>query len=281
MKYETFFSEELEAIDKTLHEVLPKGDVHTAVLHEAMSYAMFPGGKRFRAVLAVAASEACGKKWQDALIPAAAIELIHNYSLVHDDLPALDNDELRRGQLTVHKRYGEANAVLVGDSLLTLAFQVLGEFKPAEAACELVLEMSTAAGSYGMIGGQVADITAEGKELTLPVLDYINTHKTGKLIKASTVSGAIAAGASSEKRQMMLKYGELIGLAFQSVDDLLDGDGYLKLAKAKDIRDKTRDLIAQAKRTVKPLGKDAEKLVKLADYLLMRVPQGNHVKVDR
>lgn len=281
MKYETYFKKNLALIEKALHEILLSERQYPTAIHEAMHYAVFSGGKRFRPVLALAACEAAGGKAEDVLIPAASIELIHSYSLVHDDLPALDNDDMRRGKPACHKKFGEAIAILAGDALLTLAFQILARVQPAKKVVELVVEISTAAGTCGMIGGQVADLMAEKKELDLPMLDYISIHKTGQLIKVSAVSGAIAAGASKETRHRMLKYGELLGLAFQSVDDLLDGDGYLRLIKAAEVRQKVRDLIANAKREIKPLGKKAEKLQALADYLLRRMPRETHVAVDR
>ena len=280
MKYQTYFQDFLKQIEKTLQAVLPEDRQHPPVIHEAMRYSVFPGGKRFRAVLALAAAEAVGGKAEEALIPAASIELIHSYSLVHDDLPALDNDDLRRGQPTCHKKYGEAIAILAGDGLLTLALEILGQVQPAERAVALLLEISTSSGTCGMIGGQVADLLTPVKELNMPSLDYISTHKTGKLIKASSVSGALAVGASKDMVARMVRYGEFLGLAFQSVDDLLDGDGYLRFAEAKEVRAKVRDLIAVAKREIHPLGRKAEKLQMLADFLLERMPQNSHAKMD-
>ena len=280
MKYETAFKSYLEAAERILREVLPSEDSYPPGIHRAMRYAVFPGGKRFRAVLTLAACEACGAPYGEALFPAAAIELIHSYSLVHDDLPALDNDDIRRGQPTVHKQFGEALAILTGDALLTLAFHVLSRAEPAAKVRRLLAEISTAAGSYGMIGGQVADLLSVKGKTTLPELDYIHIHKTGKLIKASAVSGAIAAEASDEMRQRMLRYGERLGLAFQYVDDLLDGDGYLRLVKPGEIRQRIRDLIAQAMREIKPLGKKGQKLQDLAEFLLERIPKKVHAKMD-
>ena len=281
MKYEVVFKNFLEATDRTLRQILPPEDSYPPAIHHAMRYAVFPGGKRFRAVLALSACEACGARPEQALLAAAAIELIHSYSLVHDDLPALDNDDLRRGQPTVHKRFGEAIGILTGDALLTLAFQSLSRIEPAAKALRLLEEISTAAGSYGMIGGQVADLLSAHGETSLPQLDYIHIHKTGKLIKASAASGALAAEASGEMKQRMLKYGECLGLAFQYVDDLIDGDGYLRLVKPGEIRQRIRDLIAKAKREIKPFGKKGQKLQDLAEFLLERIPKRVHAKVDR
>ncbi|HXV28112.1 MAG TPA: polyprenyl synthetase family protein [bacterium] len=282
MKYETQFKTFLEAIEKTLHKVLPPENRYPQPLHEAMHYAVFSGGKRFRPVLALAACEACGGDWREALFPAAALECIHSYSLVHDDLPALDNDDMRRGKPTCHKQFGEAMAILAGDSLLTYAFEILSRVKPVQKAARLISELSTASGTYGMIGGQAADLIAGPSGLDLPMLDYISVHKTGKLIKASAVMGALAASATPENLERMLKYGESIGLAFQSIDDLLDGDGYLRIVKPREMRQKIRDLVAKAKREIRPLGKKAEKLQALADFLLERMPRRERrVAVDR
>lgn len=281
MKYEVYFKRSLELIERTLDKILPPGRQYPSVIHEAMRYAVFSGGKRFRPVLTLAACEAAGGKPEDAVLPAVAIELIHSYSLVHDDLPALDDDDTRRGKPTCHKQFGEAMAILTGDGLLTLAFQTLARVRPARIALRLLEEISTTAGSCGMIGGQVADLVIGKTDLDLPMLDYISIHKTGQLIKASAVSGAIAAGASEDARRRMLKYGETLGLAFQSVDDLLDGDGYLKLIKPREVRQKVRDLIAGAKREIRPFGRKADKLLALADFLLRRMPKESHAAVDR
>lgn len=276
MKYDVYFKTYLSLIETSLDKLLPKASQYPPLVHEAMRYAVFPGGKRFRPVLTLAACEAAGGKVEDALVPAASLEFIHCYSLVHDDLPALDNDDERRGKPTCHKKFGEAMGILAGDGLLNLAFQILPQAGSPEKVVKLLDEISTSAGTYGMIGGQVADLTITGSQLNIPKMDYISSHKTGKLIKASVVSGAIAAGASKEAVAKMLKYGECIGLAFQMIDDVLDGDGYLKITKPSEIRSKVRDLIAHAKREIKFFGKKAEKLQMLADYLLDRMPRRAH-----
>jgi len=281
VKYETTFKKWITEVDKTIDRLLPAEDQYPAQIHEAMRYSVFPGGKRFRPVLTLAACEATGGAFEEALIPAASIELIHCYSLVHDDLPQLDNDEIRRGKLTCHKKYGEPMALLVGDALLTAALQILSKVKPAQRGLRLLEEISTSSGTYGMIGGQVVDLMAGNSRSNLPMMDYISIHKTGKLIKASSVSGAIAAGASKRDTHRMQRYGECIGLAFQAIDDLDDGDGYTRMTDPKEIRLRVRDLIAQAKREIKPLGSKANKLQILADFLLKRIPRGTHVTVDR
>ncbi len=281
MKYEIYFKDYLGMIEQTLEKLLPPERQIPAVIHEAMRYGVFPGGKRFRPVIVLSACVACGGKPEDALIPAASLEFIHSSSLIHDDLPSLDNDSIRRGKPSCHIQYGEAMALLAGDGLLTLGFQVLAKVQPSRKARLLLDEISTSSGTYGMIGGQVADISTPPQDLNLPMLDFISTHKTGKLIRASAVSGAIAAGASREVLQSVARYGEFLGLAFQCVDDLMDHDGYARFMKDREIRQKVRDLIANAKREIRLLGKKSERLLALADYLLRSVPKANHVEVDR
>ena len=281
MKYETFFKEELHLIEKTLAELLPPAKQYPSLIHEAMRYSVFPGGKRFRPVLCLAACETAGGKAPDALLPGAAIELIHSSSLVHDDLPALDNDDERRGKPSCHRKFGEPAGLLAGDALLTLAFQSLSRVKQPGQAVRLLAEISTSAGSYGMIGGQIAEIVEGPGLLNLPKMDFISSHKTGKLIKACTVSGAIAADASKPVLKRLSQYGEAIGLAFQFVDDLADGDGYLRQMNADEARARVRHLIAYAKRAIHPLGKKAGKLHAMADFLLERMPQSTHAALDR
>lgn len=280
MKYESTFKDFLKAVEEKLEAVLPPAEQYPSVIHEAMRYAVFPSGKRFRPVLTLSACEAVGGTIEEALIPAVSIELIHCYSLVHDDLPALDNDEMRRGRPTCHRRFGEAVAILAGDGLLTLAFQLLSRIQPSDTAIRILEEVSTAAGTYGMIGGQVADLVTKKEELNVPLVDFISIHKTGKLIKASAVIGALAGGASGDILQRVVKYGESVGLAFQFIDDLIDRDGSLRVIKAGEVRQKVRDLIANSKREMRALGKRTQSLQEIADYLLKRLPRGTRVAVD-
>jgi len=281
MNYEKTFKTYLGLIDEALKKALPPLNQPPVELHTAMYHAVFPGGKRFRPVLMLAAAEACGGAPEAAAQAAAAIELIHSYSLVHDDLPALDNDDVRRGNPSIHKRFGEAVAILTGDGLLTLGFELLSDVRPAKTAVDVLREISTAAGTYGMIGGQVEDLES-GDEINLPMLDHINAQKTGKLIRASAICGAVIAGADKEMRHRILRYGEFVGLAFQSVDDMQDGDGYLRLMKPKQVREQVRDLIAKAKNEIRPLGASNAKLVQLADFLLDTMPKetASHVQMD-
>lgn len=196
-------------------------------LHKAMHYSLFAGGKRVRPVLVLAACEAVGGRLEDALNTACAIECVHTYSLIHDDLPAIDNDDMRRGRPTCHKVYGEATAILAGDALLTVAFELIARsaLKDRGVLLDVTLELARAAGSTGMIGGQMVDIDSEGKDVTFPVLEYIHIHKTGELILASLRSGALIGGASEAELKALDSYGKAVGLAFQIADDILDVEG--------------------------------------------------------
>jgi geranylgeranyl diphosphate synthase type II len=191
-----------------------------------MRYAVFGGGKRLRPLLALAACEACGGEAGAAVEAAAALELVHTYSLVHDDLPAMDDDDLRRGRATAHKAYGEAPAILAGDALLTLAFEVLATSPRGDAfaarRAEAVAVVARAAGVAGMVGGQMADIEAERKDPDLQAIEWIHAHKTGAILAASAELGAILAGAAPVTRAALARYGSFLGLGFQVADDVLD-----------------------------------------------------------
>ena len=237
-----------------------------------MQYAAFTGGKRFRPVLALSACEACGGRPKDAILAALAIELIHTYSLVHDDLPALDNDDLRRGKPTCHKKFGEANAILAGDALLTLAFEWIAGIKPADRAVRILREIAVAAGTRGMIGGQVADLESPAQKKSLAQHDFISRYKTGALIRVSAVAGAVAAGAPPQTLKALTHYGECLGLAFQVVDDILDKDGYCKVMSVKVATAKAVRLIEQAQKEVRIFGEKAQALIFLADFLKSRIP---------
>lgn len=200
-------------------------------LHKAMRYSTFAGGKRIRPVLLLAACEASGGELSEALPAACAMEMIHTYSLIHDDLPAMDNDDFRRGNPTNHKVFGDAVAILAGDALLTQAFILLSSpffasNTPHDRILAVIHEIASAAGSRGMVGGQVVDMESEGlKDLDLPTVQFIHTHKTGALIRASVKCGAILGGADERQISAMTRYGEAIGLAFQIADDILDIEG--------------------------------------------------------
>lgn len=273
MKYEQYFKRTLAYLERELRRFLLAHEAKPRSIHKAMQYATFTGGKRFRPVLALSVCEACGGKPQDAILAALAIELIHTYSLIHDDLPALDNDDLRRGKPTCHKKFGEANAILAGDALLTLAFEWISGIKPSDRAVRILREVAMAAGTHGMIGGQVADLEAPARKKSLAEHDFISRYKTGALIRVSAVTGAMAAGATPSQLRAMTRYGECLGLAFQVVDDILDKDGYCKVMNVATATRKAVRLIEQAKKEAQSLGRRAEALIFLSDFLKVRIPQ--------
>ncbi|MBI3315446.1 MAG: polyprenyl synthetase family protein, partial [Candidatus Omnitrophica bacterium] len=202
MDLDVYFKKQIAKIDSRLSAYLPKVKEHPSVLHEAMRYAVLSGGKRVRPVLVLAACAAVGGDEKKAMPAACAVEFIHNYSLVHDDMPCMDDDSLRRGTPTCHKKYGEDTALLVGDALLTLAFRVLSEPSGTETPGEMkrrlqvISLIAEASGTHGMVGGQAVDMEFQGKEMDLPTLEYINTHKSGALIAVSTRVGALLGGGS-------------------------------------------------------------------------------------
>ncbi|MFE4238509.1 polyprenyl synthetase family protein [Peribacillus butanolivorans] len=230
--FETFSKEYKAVIEREIVEYVNKLEA-PAVVKEAMTYSLEAGGKRIRPLLVFAVLEAFGKNLKTGIPAAAAIEMIHTYSLIHDDLPAMDDDDLRRGKPTNHKVFGEAVAVLAGDALLTYSFQLVTDMIDPEVTAEmklnLVSEIAKSAGAEGMVGGQVADMEGESKQLTLKELEYIHEHKTGKLLTASIISGAILAGANNEQHQHLRDFAYHLGLAFQIRDDILDIEGSVEL----------------------------------------------------
>jgi geranylgeranyl diphosphate synthase type II len=213
-----------ERVDRELERLLPGVDERPGQLHEAMRYSIFAGGKRVRPIVCLACAEAVGGRAESALAPATAIECLHTYTLIHDDLPAMDDDDLRRGQPTSHKVYGEASAILAGDALLTLAFEILATSPapPPHPPGALTYELARAAGSRGVAGGQFEDLAAENGTLNEDLLEFIHTNKTAKLITASARMGGIAAGASEKQLEALGQYGDAAGLAFQVADDVLN-----------------------------------------------------------
>jgi geranylgeranyl diphosphate synthase type II len=223
-------NEKARLIDAALQEYQPEKDKKPIVIYQAMRYSVFAGGKRIRPVLFLAAAEAVGGVWANYLPAACAIELIHTYSLIHDDLPAMDNDDYRRGRPSNHRVFGEAIAILAGDALLTMAFGLIAECGskaavPPAVVLQVIAEISAAAGPQGMIGGQVADIQAENSPADREALNYIHAHKTGALFKAAVRSGAIMAGGAESQLQSLSIFAENLGLAFQITDDILDIKG--------------------------------------------------------
>ena len=220
-----YMAAEQKAVDTALNRWVPREDQNPATIHRAMRYSLFAGGKRIRPLLAIAAAQAVSDAPVGIESCACALEMIHTYSLIHDDLPALDNDDLRRGRPTCHKVFGDAMAILAGDALLTLAFEVLAKLDQTDGSrrIELVGELATASGTVdGMIGGQVNDIEGEGKHPTARLLESIHRAKTGALLRASVRMGGIYAGADADQLAALTSFGEHVGLAFQMVDDILD-----------------------------------------------------------
>ena len=221
-----YMAERARAVDEALGRFLPAESAPPETLHRAMRYSVFAGGKRLRPVLVIAGAEAVGGNMAAVMPTACAVEMIHTYSLIHDDLPAMDNDDFRRGVPTNHKVFGEALAILAGDALLTLAFRLLADNVPATSSGprlrDVLVEIADAAGSPGMVGGQVADIECEGKPADAEIVDYIHTHKTAALIRASIRAGAILSGATPAQLAALGVVGGALGLAFQIMDDILD-----------------------------------------------------------
>ncbi|MDD2309657.1 MAG: polyprenyl synthetase family protein [Desulfuromonadaceae bacterium] len=231
MELKAYLKERCALVDAALDRFLPAESELPHSVHKAMRYSVFAGGKRVRPILLLAACQAVGGDIGCAVPAACAMEMIHTYSLIHDDLPAMDDDDFRRGNPTCHKVYGEAIAILAGDALLTEAFRLASNSHLA-AGCDtsallaVIQEIATCAGSYGMVGGQVIDMESEGRrDIDLATVQYIHTHKTGALIKASVVAGALLGGASGEQLAAVTRYGEAAGLAFQIADDILDIEG--------------------------------------------------------
>lgn len=263
-------------------------------LAQAMRYSLLSGGKRIRPVLAIAASEAVGGEVAPVLPFAGALEMIHAYSLIHDDLPAMDDDNLRRGKPTNHIVFGEGTAILAGDALLTEAFRIMGEAAlrsgPRQgAAIEALVEIAKAAGAHGMVGGQVADIDAEGSAPDLPTVEFIHVRKTGALIRAAVRAGALLGGARPLQLRQLTRYGELVGLAFQVADDILDAEGSSALTGKNTGRDEVlhkatfpavlglsaakehaRELLIDALRALQSFGPAAEPLAGIARFVVER-----------
>ena len=230
MDLQSYLKSKLEVIDGCLDNWLPSEEAEPGEIHQAMRYSVFAGGKRIRPILALAAAEALGGKPEQVLPAACALELIHTYSLIHDDLPAMDDDDMRRGRPSNHKVFGEAIAILAGDALLTYSFELavsqsLQAGVAAGVLARVIEEISQASGTLGMLGGQVLDLAAEGQRVDLAGLENIHRRKTGALLRASVRVGAIIAGADTSQLQRLTRYAEALGLAFQIKDDILDIEG--------------------------------------------------------
>ncbi len=284
-RLDRFVEQNVPRINAALESALPKVDVPPYVLHEAMRYSVLGGGKRLRALLVLMCS-GFGCSDEDLLPAAVALELIHAYSLVHDDLPAMDDDELRRGKLTTHKAYDEATAILVGDALLTLSFEVLASKYRPKKVLKSVKILARAAGHLGMVGGQILDLEAENKVLDVENLEDIHRRKTGALIAAACQIGAVVVGAEGTVVDKLGEYGRHLGLAFQITDDILDVQSTpqeLGKSTGKDARDGkatyvtlfgveragelAKNAINESKSALKDFGAEALMLRLLADYI--------------
>ena len=302
MDIKKYLQEKKEIVDLALENYFPNQpdsigkEIFPVSLHKAIRYSLFAGGKRIRPILSMAAFESVGGKGDHILPFACALEMIHTYSLIHDDLPALDNDDYRRGKPTCHKVFGEAIGILAGDALLTEAFklmtnQVIQEFslRDGRLALDVIHEVAQAAGVLGMVGGQVLDIESEGKIVDLPMLQYIHTHKTGALILVSVRVGAALGGANEETLKAFTRFGERIGLAFQIADDILNVEGKADLLGKKTGSDRSRgkatypfllgleeskrrakDLVELAVDAIRSFGSGMEPLREIAWFILSR-----------
>jgi geranylgeranyl diphosphate synthase type II len=291
MDFSRYWSARQKKVDAALNRFLPPATTRPKTIHQAMRYSIFAGGKRLRPVICLATAEVLRGKIEAALPLACAVECIHTYSLIHDDLPCMDDDDFRRGKPTSHKVYGEGIAVLAGDALLTIAFEIAArcESWPRYPHAAIIREIAVAAGSQALVAGQVADLEGEGKKITPAELRYIHENKTAALIASSIRLGAMSANATPKQLERLTDFGQSLGLAFQVIDDILDVTqtteklgksagkdiaaqkatypALLGLEKAKKEADR---LTARARAALKPFGKDAAPLEAIADFLLKR-----------
>jgi len=301
MDIKKYLQEKKEIVDSALEKYFPNRSgsaaegVFPTSLHTAIRYSLFAGGKRVRPILSMAAFEAVGGEGDEILPFACALEMIHTYSLIHDDLPALDNDDYRRGQLTCHKVFGEAIGILAGDALLTEAFRLMTNRSMGGLSLrdgqmlDVIHEVAQAAGMQGMVGGQVLDIESEGKEVDFPTVEYIHTHKTGALILVSVRAGARLGGGDEAALRALTRYGEGIGLAFQIADDILNVEGksvllgkktgsdlskgkatYPSLLGLEESKRRARELVELAVEAIRSFGSEAQPLREIAWFIVSR-----------
>jgi len=273
-----YLSAKKKIIDSEIDKYMPEKTEYPQSIHKAIRYSVFPGGKRLRPILMLAAGKIFSQEERKLLPAACAVELIHNYSLVHDDLPAMDDDEYRRGKLSSHKKFGEDIAILAGDALLTVAFETLSEeVKDSKLALRVINLISKAIGTFGMIGGQVVDISWDKDKAELPELEFVCTHKTGALIAASLRIGAILSGATKREEEALYEYGKSIGIAFQITDDILDekqdskkGFNYPAFLGIEESKKRAKDLINKALMKLDIFGKRADILRQIAKFIIER-----------
>lgn len=291
MNLPQFFEDDRIAVDAALERLLPAKTEQPLSIHTAMRYSVFAGGKRIRPILCLETARIFSPDVTPALHPACAIECIHTYSLIHDDLPALDNDDLRRGKPTCHKKFGEATAILAGDALLTLAFEIIGATPVgSDRRVAILSEVASSAGTVnGMVAGQVADLEAEGKPVSPEMLEYIHRSKTAALIRASIAAGALCAGAPPEDVARLRRFGESIGWAFQVTDDILDveeSSAALGKTAGKDIAQQkatypavyglprsheiAKELATNAIAELAPYGERGVRVREIAEFLVLR-----------
>jgi geranylgeranyl diphosphate synthase type II len=294
VEIQRYLQERKALVEEALGRFLPGENQYPSVIFQAMHYSVFAGGKRVRPILAIAAAEAVGGVAAEVMPLACALECIHTYSLIHDDLPALDNDDFRRGRSTNHKVFGEANAILAGDGLLTFAFELLSDarhwphYQPARIL-PVIYDIAYAIGGFGMIGGQVVDLQMEGQEVEFPILQYIHAHKTGALLRTSVRSGAILGGGTPAEVEALTDYGRHIGLAFQIMDDILDVRGdeqlmgkalrkdeerrkatYPRLVGLVESEQRAQAAVTAGIASLEPFGARGEPLRELARFIISR-----------
>jgi geranylgeranyl diphosphate synthase type II len=288
--------EKKRVVDFALERYFPKEIESPSILCKAIRHSLFAGGKRIRPILSIATFETTGRKAEGILPFACALEMIHTYSLIHDDLPAIDDDDYRRGQPTCHKAFGEAVAILAGDGLLTGAFELMTDQASQDGVgldgrliINMIHEVAHAAGISGMVGGQVLDIESEGKEAGLPTLEYIHTHKTGAMILVSIRLGAILGGVNEQALKAFTRYGERVGLAFQIADDILNVEGkttllgkktggdrskgkvtYPSLLGLDESKKRAKELVELAINTLGSFGPEADPLREIARFIISR-----------
>ena len=296
MDIQRYLQEKKERVDAALESYLPRREELTSNLYKAIQHSLFAGGKRIRPILSIASFEAAGGTGEKILPFACALEMIHTYSLIHDDLPAIDNDDYRRGKPTCHKVFGEAIALLAGDGLLTEAFRLMthrpekGDSLSTDAlVLDLINEVGQAAGVLGMVGGQAVDVESEGKAVDLPTVQYIHTHKTGAMILASVRVGAKLGGAKEASLRALTRYGESLGLAFQVADDVLNVEGkaalmgkstgsdlfkgkatYPSVLGVEESKKRAKELVEMAVDALKQFGPEADPLREIARFVIAR-----------
>ena len=295
MEIKRYLNEKKEFVDSALERYFPRETESTSTIHRAIRHSLFAGGKRIRPILAIAAFEAARGKGNQILPYGCALEMIHTYSLIHDDLPGIDNDDFRRGKPTCHKVFGEAIAILAGDALLTEAFKLMTDRFDRDndsdhsLTLDVVNKVAQAAGILGMVGGQAMDIESEGREIDLPTLQYIHTHKTGALILVSIQIGGMLGGAKEETLKVLTHYGERVGLAFQIVDDILNVEGkaallgkstggdlskrkatYPSLFGIEESKRKAKELVRSAVDALSSFGTEVDPLRGIARFIVWR-----------